>query len=94
VVTALLDSMSYADMAAYVVAVAVTATAGTVLWLLGRCTLRVCAVWALCLATAGGLSLTPAPELTYTRSFDTTGIEEGAAWGGFVLFSQWWEETP
>jgi len=86
-VTALLDSMAYADMAAIVVAVAVTATAGTVLWLLGRCTLRVCAVW-------GSLSLKPAPELTYTRSFDTTGIEEGAAWGGVVLFSQWWGETP
>ena len=92
--TALLDSMAYADMAAIVVAVAVTATAGTVLWLLGRCTLRVCAVWGLCLLAAGSLSLKPAPELTYTRSFDTTGIEEGAAWGGVVLFSQWWGETP
>ena len=46
--TALLDSLAYADMAAIVV-VAVTATAGTVLWLLDRCTLRVCACWALCL---------------------------------------------
>jgi hypothetical protein len=92
-VTALLDSMSYADMAAIVVAVAVTATAGTVLWLLDRCTLRVCAVWGLCLLVPLSAACAPPPELTYTRSFDTTGIEEGAAWGGFVLFTQWWEET-
>ena len=48
-VTAVLDWMSYADMAAYVTAFAVTAVTVAVLWLLGRCTLRTCAVWALCL---------------------------------------------
>ena len=47
--TAVLDSVSYADMAAYTVAFAVTAVTLTALWLLGRCTLRTCAVWALCL---------------------------------------------
>lgn len=25
-------------------------------------------------------------------SFDTTGIEDGAAWGGVVLFTGWWVE--
>jgi hypothetical protein len=48
-VTAVLDSVSYADMAAYVVAVTVTVAAVTVLWLLGRCTLRTTTIWALCL---------------------------------------------
>jgi hypothetical protein len=55
--------------------------------------LRVCACWGLCLLLPLTAACAPAPELTYTRSFDATGIEEGAAWGGFVLFTQWWEET-
>ena len=48
-VTAVLDWMSYADMAAYTTAFAVTAVTLAALWLLGRCTLRTCACWALCL---------------------------------------------
>ena len=48
-VTGVLDSVSYDDMAAYTVAFAVTAVTLSALWLLGRCTLRTCAIWALCL---------------------------------------------
>lgn len=60
--TAFMDSVSYADMAAYTVALFVTVATLGALWVLGRCTLRTCVLWALALLVPVAFTVTASDD--------------------------------